>query len=65
MKFIVPAMFLDGFMLGFTATNFSSLLPESLRSDFNVGLLHISNGGGAIIGGYLSGYLSSKIAVIK
>lgn len=36
-----------------------------MRTDFNVGLLHISNGGGAIIGGYLSGYLSSKIAVIK
>ena len=28
MKFILPAMILDGTMLGFTATNFSNLLPH-------------------------------------
>lgn len=65
MKHIVPAMILDGVMLAFTTTNFSTLLPANLQSDFNIGLLHICNGVGAIIGAYLSGYLSSKIAVIK
>ncbi len=65
MKHIIPAMILDGIMLAFTTTNFSNFLPETLQTDYNVGLLHISNGVGAIIGGFLSGYLSSRIAVIK
>lgn len=65
MMHIVPAMALDGFLLGFTTTNFSNLLKEEEASDaFKVGLLHISNGIGAIIGGFISGYLSSKIPVL-
>jgi predicted MFS family arabinose efflux permease len=65
MKFIVPAMILDGFLLGFTTTNFSNLLNKDQETSFNVGLLHISNGVGAILGGYLSGILSSKMSVLR
>lgn len=65
MKFMMSAMVLDGFLLGFTTTNFSNIVVPSLRTDFNIGMLHITNGLGAIIGGYLSGHLSSKIHVLK
>ena len=66
MKHIIPAMALDGLLLGFTTTNFSSLLKEEDNDNsIKVGLLHISNGVGAIIGGYLSGYLSSKMPVMR
>lgn len=65
MKYVILAMILDGFFTGFIATNFSDFLPVPLKSNFNVGLLHISNGVGSIIGGYLSGYLSIKINVLK
>ena len=65
MKYTILAMILDGFFTAFIATNFSDLLPVPLKSNFNVGLLHISNGVGAIIGGYISGILSSKIHVFQ
>jgi len=65
MKYIIFAMILDGFFTGFIATNFSDFLSIPLKSSFNVGLLHISNGVGAIIGGFISGELSVKIQVLK
>ena len=65
MKILIPAMVLDGFLLGFTTTNFSTLLKAEDETNFNVGLLHISNGIGAIIGGYLSGFISTRIHVLK
>ena len=58
-------MVLDGFLLGFTTTNFSTLLKPDDETNFNIGLLHISNGTGAIIGGYLSGYLSNKMHALR
>lgn len=65
MKHIVLAIVLDGLILGFTASYFSHLLPDSLQSDLNVGILLIVHGFGGIIGGYLSGFLSDYIPVLK
>ena len=65
MKYLIFAMILDGFFTAFIATNFKDFLPTPFKTNFNVGLLHISNGVGAIFGGYLSGFLSDKIAPLK
>lgn len=65
MKYLLLAIILDGFFTAFMATNFSNFLPCPLKSTFNLGLLHISNGVGAIFGGYLSGYLSDKVGPLK
>ena len=65
MKYLIFAMILDGFFTAFIATNFSDFLPVPFKTNFNVGLLHISNGLGAILGGYISGFLSDKIPPLK
>ena len=65
MRHIMTALVLDGVLLGFTTTNFSELLPKAIQSDLNVGILHISNGIGGVIGGYLSGSLSDRIPAAK
>lgn len=49
-------------MLGFLASYFSHLIPERIRSELNVGITLMINGVGAMLGAYLSGYLSDKIS---
>ena len=65
MKYLIAALFLDGFMLGFITTFFSHMIPESIRSPENIGIVLMVNGVGSIIGGYLSGYLSDKTSASK
>jgi len=63
MKYIILAIALDGIMLGFVTSNFSNMLPESVRDDLHLGIMLMIHGVGGIIGGYLSGFLSDTIAV--
>lgn len=65
MKYLIAALFLDGFMLGFITTFFSHMIPESIRTPKNIGIVLMVNGVGSIIGGYLSGYLSDKTSASK
>jgi predicted MFS family arabinose efflux permease len=61
MKYLFAALMLDGLMLGFVASYFSHIIPESIRTSLNLGIILMVNGVGAMIGGYFSGYLSDMI----
>lgn len=65
MKYLIAALFLDGLMLGFITSFFSHMIPESIRTPQNIGIVLMINGLGSIIGGYLSGYLSDKVKPSK
>ena len=68
MKYLLCLIAIDGLMLAFSTVLLSKLIPQNsdekkFKSDFNIVL--ICFGGGTIIGGFLSGYLSQKISIKK
>jgi len=63
MRHTIIAIVLDGLILGFVATNYSTLLPVDLKTDLNVGILLIIHGVGGILGGTISGFLSDYMTV--
>jgi hypothetical protein len=63
MRHIIITIVLDGLLLGFVATDLSTLLPATLKTDLNVGIVLILHGAGAIAGGAISGFLSDYITV--
>lgn len=62
---LIPSFILKGFLLAFKSTHFGSILPAEYETSFNVGILLLFSGGGAVLGGWLSGYLSEKIDMLK
>lgn len=55
----------DGFILGFISSSATHLLPEDHYSRIEAGIFLIVLGAGAILGGFVSGFLSDKISIMK
>jgi len=54
---------IDGVLSGFISTYLSKLLPESIRSDLNVGYMLMVEGVGCIIGAMISAFSSDRFHV--
>lgn len=60
----LPIIF-DGFISGFISTYLNKILPESLRTDLNVGFMLMLEGFGCILGAVTSATLSDRFSVLN